>query len=109
MDHPTLLTTAQVSEAGGLHYRVVDYWTRIGAIPCAHPADGSGSRRLYDESAVAVVRRLVAAREFLGRRYDETTGGIPAAMLAKVADLLDERDRLRGTIVILEAELAGRS
>lgn len=65
LDQYPILSRGEVPEIAGISYRQLDWWVRKGYLYPTRPAEGSGYRREWPESEVAVAKemvRLVAAQ-----------------------------------------------
>lgn len=51
-----LYSATQVCEVVGITYRCLDYWVRVGLLDPCRQAQGSGTRRMFDERDVADAR-----------------------------------------------------
>lgn len=72
-------TTTQLCELAGITYRQADYWARLSVLlPSMHDAKGSGSRRGYNGTDVALARIL----------RDLAASGAVATTMAEVVHVL---------------------
>lgn len=53
-------STQDVCNATGASFRQIDYWSRIGLVEPYKNGSGSGTRRLYDQSNVDLIRAIKA-------------------------------------------------
>lgn len=82
------LQSNAVCKATGLSYRMLDYWTRLGAVgPSLDDGEGSGSRRLWSERDVLVlgaIARVYTDLDKLG--IDQAGHGIIARLWRQLHD-----------------------
>ncbi|MEJ7763857.1 MAG: MerR family transcriptional regulator [Acidimicrobiales bacterium] len=63
----TGISSTDLARRSGLTYRQVDRWTAERVLHPTVDAKGSGSRRVYPDSEVAVVRILLRLRAVVGK------------------------------------------
>ncbi len=74
-------TGREAADVADISYRQLDYWARTGLlVPSIAPARGSGSRRLYSDHDVRLLR-VVGALRLLGLNRDDCV-----AVTAELAD-----------------------
>lgn len=83
-----LLSTAQMLDATGITFRILDYWIRCGVFEPAVEATGSGSRRQFFPESVAMVRTLGRIQEGLSR----SGTGVSTVLLSEVYDAMERGD-----------------
>lgn len=57
---PPTYSAVEVCRASGATYRQVDYWTNSGLLAPVIPANGTGTRRRYDDAELDWCRTIVA-------------------------------------------------
>lgn len=92
-----LYRKAEVEDATGVEYRMLDYWVRQGVLRPAIGATGSGSQRWWTAEQLAIVRAVWVLSEYHAE----------VATLAPFVRALETVPTLWGCEVVL-VDLAGR-
>jgi DNA-binding transcriptional MerR regulator len=94
------ISAKRCAELGGISYRQLDYWARIGILtPSIAEAQGSGSKRLYSIADARIARALAAICEL----------GAPISGLAGLVDELALVKSWEGPLFVTLAGRIGRS
>lgn len=67
MEH---VSATELARRSGATYRQIDYWARTGLIHADRMITGSGHRRRFPESEIAVAAALVAVSRITGNLRD---------------------------------------
>lgn len=61
LEQPLVFSTREACAAAGITYRMLDYWSRCGAVVPLEPATGTGSRVGWSMRDVEALTRIGAA------------------------------------------------
>lgn len=84
-------STPEACRLTGASFREIDYWDRVGVLHPTHPANGSGSRRLWSDRDIAEIRVVVALRGL----------GCPLRRIGEFLDLLRTHP---GSVLVADAD-----